>query len=74
MIKKFYEVTCDYCGVGINHYAVRKPSNSMLEKDGAVCTATKQFCSDQCFANWQHDHPERRYLNLHPDGKIHREK
>ena len=73
MIQRWYEVTCDYCGCGINHYAVRKPTKEMLEADGAVCTATKQFCSDECYANWQHDRQERQYTNLHPDGRIHNE-
>lgn len=73
MIARWYEVTCDYCGAVINHYAVRKPSNEMLEEDGAICTATKQFCDDKCYADWQHEIQSRRYTNLHPDGKIHRD-
>lgn len=74
MIQKLYEVTCDYCGDVINLYIGRKPSRNELEADRTICTATKQFCSDHCFASWQHDQQVRSYLNLHPDGKIHREK
>lgn len=74
MIQKWYEVTCDYCGAAINHYASLKPTMAELEADGVICTATKQFCDDQCYADWQHDKQTRRYTNLHPDGKIHREK
>lgn len=51
MILKWYEVTCDYCGAAINHYA-GKPTRGMLEADGAICTATKQFCSGNI-----HDNP-----------------
>lgn len=43
MIMKWYEVTCDYCGRGINHYIARKPTKKQLEADGAICTATKIF-------------------------------
>lgn len=70
MIQRWYEVTCDYCGCGINHYAVGKPTREMLEEDGIVCTATKQFCSDECYANWQHDRLERQHMNLYPNGLI----
>lgn len=74
MIQKWYEVTCDYCGAVINHYIGRKPTKDELEADGATCTATKQFCCDQCFSSWQHDQQVRTYFNLHPGGEIHREK
>lgn len=60
MIQKWYEVTCDYCGHGINHYIGKKPSNAMIEDDGAICTATNHFCSEECFANWNHDRLARK--------------
>lgn len=72
MIQKWYKVTCDYCGCVINHYIGKKPTKGELEADGALCSASKQFCNDKCFACWQHDMQEKRYLNLHHDGKIHR--
>ena len=73
MIEPFYEVTCDYCGRVINHYPRKRPSADVLKKDGIVVTATKHFCSSICYADWNHSLWERRYLNLHPDGRIHHE-
>lgn len=72
MITKWYEVTCDYCGRGINHYS-KKPSNELLESDGAVTTGTKQFCCEACKADYNHDMWQKRYLNINPSGHIHRE-
>lgn len=71
MIRKLYEVTCDYCGRTINHYIGKKPSKELLERDGAVITATKQFCCDACYADYKHDLDEKRYLNINPSGHIH---
>lgn len=71
MIQKWYEVTCDYCGRGINHYISRKPTKESIKEDGAVCTATHQFCDDECYANWLHDKQERQYMNLRQRGRIH---
>ena len=34
MIKKRYEVSCDLCGNGINHYAELKPTCTDLRRDG----------------------------------------
>lgn len=34
MIKKWYEVSCDMCGVGLNHYAGLKPTTTTLRHDG----------------------------------------
>lgn len=70
MIHKYYEVLCDYCGRTINHYPDKKPTNENLKKDGIVITKTKQFCCEQCYADWNHDLWQQKYLNLHPDGKI----
>ena len=70
MIKRWYEITCDYCGAAINHFPY-KPTNDELEADGCVCTKTKHFCNDVCFGYWNHDRQEKQYLNLHPDGRIH---
>ena len=53
MIKKWYEVCCDYCGKTIQHYPRKRPSDDELRKDGAVPTRTKQFCSYECYTNWQ---------------------
>lgn len=53
MIEKWYEVTCDYCGTGINHYIGNKPTKEEMKDDRIVCTSTKQFCSNECYANWK---------------------
>lgn len=71
MITKIYEVTCDYCGTCLNHYIGKKPTMIELRDDGFVVTATKVFCNERCWGDWNHDCQERRYLNLHPDGSIH---
>ncbi len=55
----------------MNHYPDKKPTNYLLQHDGFTVTKTKHFCSQQCYANWNHDLLEQRYLNIHPDGKIH---
>ena len=73
MIQKWYEVSCDYCGRVINQYIDKKPTKEMLEADGVVCTATKQFCSETCCGEWNHDRQARQYLNLRQDGRIHKD-
>lgn len=64
MIHRYYEVCCDYCGNTINHYPFRKPSNDLLRKDGIVHTSTRQFCSPECYDNWNHYRQARQYMNL----------
>ena len=73
MIQKWYEVTCDYCGEVINHYIGKKPSNEEIQADGGVTTATKQFCCEECFGDWNHYRQERQYGNLRQNGRIHNE-
>ena len=34
MIQKWYDVSCDLCGCGLNHYAGIKPTPTDLRKDG----------------------------------------
>lgn len=71
MIHKYYEVLCDYCGRTINHYPDRKPNNEKLRKDGIFITATKQFCNEICWGEWNHDRQEHQYMNLKQKGRIH---
>ena len=71
MIEKFYEVRCDFCDSVINHYPNNRPTRKNIEAYGGVCTATKHFCSDVCYANWKHDCQERQYMNLKQNGRIH---
>lgn len=53
MIEKWYEVTCDYCGAGINHYIGNKPTTEEMKGDKIVCVANRQFCSNECYAKWK---------------------
>ncbi len=34
MIVKYYEVSCDLCGHGLNHYMGLKPNTKDLRRDG----------------------------------------
>lgn len=72
MIFRFFEVRCDYCERVINLYPLKKPNNKILQRDCEVITSTKQFCSEICFAEYNHDLQVRRYLNLKQKGKINR--
>ena len=74
MITKWYEVTCDYCGRAINHYVGKKPSRELMESNGTITTPTKQFCCEACMDDYNHDMWQKRYLNINPNGSIHREK
>lgn len=52
MIKKWYEVSCDVCGYGLNHYANLKPTPTDLRRDGIKVRINNGkifvFC-DECF-------------------------
>lgn len=56
MITKVYEVTCDYCGVGLNHYIGKKPTKKELENDGFVTTQSCVFCNERCKNNFKNTH------------------
>lgn len=70
MIEKWYEITCDYCGTAITNYIGKKPTTEEMKNDGIICTATMQFCSDMCFADWKHEKATRQYFNLKQNGKL----
>lgn len=69
MIRKWYEAYCDFCGRTIKHYQLRKPTQEQLKNDGAVCTKTKQFCSESCHQNYMHDHWDHVFSNLKQNRK-----
>lgn len=71
MIVKFYEVRCDYCGKVINHYPLKKPSRNVLDGDGVICSATKNFCSIDCYGLYLQNRREKQYMNLKQNGVIH---
>lgn len=52
MISKWYEVTCDSCGCGLNHYALNKPTKQMLKDDGFVVKGDKVFCDINCLRKY----------------------
>lgn len=70
MILPIYEVSCDYCGRTINHYLLKRPSCDDLKSDGYVATRTKQFCSEKCYADWNHDRQSKKYSNLRQNGRF----
>lgn len=69
MIRRQYKVYCDYCENLLAEFHQR-PTRDELEKKGFYCTATKVFCSSQCYGDWNHDLQETRYLNLKQKGVI----
>lgn len=70
MIKRYWKVYCDYCGDELAEFD-HKPTRKELEQKNLFCTATKVFCSAQCYDDWNHDLQETRYLNLKQKGRIH---
>ena len=70
MIKRYYKVYCDYCGDLLAEFD-HKPTREELKRKCLTSTATKVFCSTQCFGDWNHDLQQTRYLNLEQKGRIH---
>lgn len=71
MIYRFYDVYCDYCGRLIHTYADREPNNEDLKMDVSVVTSKRQFCSERCYDDWNHDRQSKQYSNLRQNGRIH---
>lgn len=69
-IKKYWLCSCDYCGTLIASFD-HKPSREDLSQKKIFLTATKVFCSENCWGDWQHDLQQIRYLNINKNGKIH---
>lgn len=71
MVYRYYDVCCDYCKRIITTIPDKKPNYDVLLKHCYAVTRTKQFCSDECFANWNHDRQAKQYWNLKQRGRIH---
>lgn len=54
MIRKWYEITCDYCGGAMDHLPF-KPSDECLKKDGVIIKRGKHFCCDECYTSWEEE-------------------
>lgn len=52
MIRKWYEVSCDICCVGLSHYARLKPTATELRRDGVKVIINNgkvhTYC-DECY-------------------------
>lgn len=53
MRKRYFEIVCDKCGIAINHYPIKSPTNKQLDEDGVYRRGKKHYCDD-CVAklNW----------------------
>ncbi len=49
MKRRHFEISCDKCGIAINHYAKYSPSDKKLREDGILVKGKKHYCSD-CIA------------------------
>lgn len=67
MITKWYEVTCDCCGKGLNHYIDKKPTKEDLRNDGFVVYSNLIFCNTLCYRNYK----QKQYEDRH---KIHKKR
>ena len=63
MIKRWYEVSCDYCRAAITHVPYR-PDETELAELGCLFIGRKVFCTEECKANYSHDHDIKQRLNL----------
>ena len=52
MIRRWYEVTCDCCGKGLNHYIDIKPTTKMLKEDDIVVHNNHTFCDKECYTKF----------------------
>ncbi len=48
MIKKYFQVVCDYCKCNIRDYPKKSPTNKELREDKIVIYNRKHFCNDEC--------------------------
>lgn len=64
MIRKWYEVSCDFCGATIDHYPLKRPTREQIEKSGGKTSATKQFCCEECWGQWNHEKQYSQWSNL----------
>ena len=52
-IKKYYEITCDFCNAAIGHFNCNKAvAIEMAIEDGAIIDDKKSFCDEKCYQNF----------------------
>ena len=53
MLTKIYEVTCDYCGEGINHFLeITKEQTMQICKERYFVKNGKVFCDEECYKRY----------------------
>ncbi len=64
MIQKWYEVSCDICGIALNHYIALKPTPTKLRHDGIKVIINNgkvhTYC-EECYKKIKgniHDNPD----------------
>lgn len=63
MIRKYYEVICDYCHRGIDYWPHR-PTEEELTEAGIIVRGRKVYCNSYCEENAIHDAKVLRVGNL----------
>lgn len=65
MIRRYWIVTCDYCGREQRFNGNTKPSDARLKESGIVFSGLRRhFCSEACASDWSHDKDLKRAENL----------
>lgn len=48
MLKKHYEIRCDFCKCTIDYWSEKKPTEIIMEKVGIIRYKKKHFCTAVC--------------------------
>ncbi len=69
MIQKWYDVSCDLCGYGLNHYAGFKPTPTDLRKDGIKVKINNgkilTYCNE-CFSKKMNENSCNNFIKNFP--------
>ena len=65
MIKRYWIVTCNYCGREYRFDGNTKPSDQQIKERGiVVCGPLTHYCDERCAADANHDMNVKRAGNL----------
>ena len=65
MIRRYWIITCDYCGREFRFNGSTKPSDQELRDAGMIVHGLKRhFCNCKCAAEYNHDVSVNRAGNL----------